>query len=142
MTDEFDVIVLGAGPTGENAADRAVRGGLTAAVVETELVGGECSYWACMPSKGLLRPVAAAAEAGQVRGITGARLEPAEVLARRDHFASNWTDDGQVKWLDGAGIALFRGNGRVAGDRCVYGGEKRLTAPQGVVIATGTAAVS
>jgi pyruvate/2-oxoglutarate dehydrogenase complex dihydrolipoamide dehydrogenase (E3) component len=141
MTEEFDVIVLGAGPTGENAADRAVRGGLTAAVVEAGLVGGECSYWACMPSKGLLRPVAAAAEAGQVRGVTGARLETAEVLARRDYFAHNWEDDGQVKWLDGAGIALFRGNGRIAGDRCVYAGEKRLTARQAVVIATGTAAV-
>jgi dihydrolipoamide dehydrogenase len=141
MTDEFDVIVLGAGPTGENVAERAVRGGLTAAVVEAELVGGECSYWACMPSKGLLRPVAAVAEAGQVRGVTGARLEPAEVLARRDDFASNWKDDGQVKWLDEAGIALFRGAGRIAGDRFVYAGEKRLTARQAVVVATGTAAV-
>src|SRR5260370_34880797 len=125
MSDEFAVIVIGAGPTGENVAGRAVRGGLTAAIVESELVGGECSYWACMPSKGLLRPVAAVAEAGQVRGVTGARLEPAEVLARRDYFASNWKDDGQVRWLDGAGITLFRGAGRIAGDRFVYVDEKR-----------------
>jgi dihydrolipoamide dehydrogenase len=141
MTDEFDVIVLGAGPTGENVAERAVRGGLTAAVVEAELVGGECSYWACMPSKALLRPVGVAAEARNVRGVAGVRLEPAEVLARRDYFASNWTDDGQVKWLAGAGIALLRGNGRIAGARCVEVAGKRLTARQAVVVATGTTAV-
>ncbi len=88
--DLYDVIVIGAGPTGENVADRAVRGGLSAVVVESELVGGECSYWACMPSKALLRPVGAVAEAGAVRGVTGARLEPAEVLARRDAFAHDW----------------------------------------------------
>jgi dihydrolipoamide dehydrogenase len=141
MTDEFDVIVLGAGPTGENVAGRAVRGGLSAAVVESELVGGECSYWACMPSKALLRPVAAAAEAGHVRGVTGARLEPDQVLARRDHFASSWKDDGQVKWLDGAGIALYRGAGRIAGDRFVHVAGKDLHARQAVVVATGTTAV-
>jgi pyruvate/2-oxoglutarate dehydrogenase complex dihydrolipoamide dehydrogenase (E3) component len=82
--DSYDVIVIGAGPTGENVADRAVRGGLSAVVVESELVGGECSYWACMPSKALLRPVGVVGEASAVRGVTGARLEPAEVLARRD----------------------------------------------------------
>lgn len=75
----YDVIVIGAGPTGENVAARAVRGGLTAVIVESELVGGECSYWACRPSKALLRPVAAAAEAAHVRGVTGAHLEPDEV---------------------------------------------------------------
>src|SRR6516225_7202306 len=108
MADEtYDVVVIGAGPTGENAADRAVRGGLTAAIVESELVGGECSYWACMPSKAMLRPVAAVAD--HLRGVTGARLAPAQVLARRDSFAHDWKDDGQVKWLDGAGIELFRG---------------------------------
>ena len=72
MADEtYDVIVIGAGPTGENVADRAVRGGLTAAIVEAELVGGECSYWACMPSKALLRPADVVAEAGAVRGVAG-----------------------------------------------------------------------
>src|SRR5271168_2579489 len=97
--DAYDVVVIGAGPTGENVADRAVRGGLTAAIVEGELVGGECSYWACMPSKALLRPAAAVAEAGAVRGVVGARLDPAEVLARRDSFAHGWKDAGQVEWL-------------------------------------------
>jgi pyruvate/2-oxoglutarate dehydrogenase complex dihydrolipoamide dehydrogenase (E3) component len=139
MTDEtYDVIVIGAGPTGENAADRAVRGGLSAVVVESELVGGECSYWACMPSKALLRPVGVVAEAGAVRGVPGARLEPAGVLARRDSFAHGWKDDGQVEWLHSAKISLVRGHGRLAGDRVVAVGDATLTARQAVVVATGT----
>src|ERR1700758_5790557 len=103
-SDTYDVIVIGAGPTGENAADRAVRGGLTAAIVEAELVGGECSYWACMPSKALLRPVGVVAEAAAVRGVAGARLEPPEVLARQDAFTHNWSDDGQAEWVKSAKI--------------------------------------
>jgi dihydrolipoamide dehydrogenase len=142
MADEtYDVIVIGAGPTGENVADRAVRGGLTAAVVEAELVGGECSYWACMPSKALLRPADVVAEAGAVRGVAGARLNPAEVLARRDSFAHGWKDDSQVEWLTGAKIDLFRGHGRIAGERLVTVGDLSLHARQAVVIATGTRAV-
>src|ERR1700691_352473 len=102
MADEtYDVIVIGAGPTGENVADRAVRGGLTAVVVESELVGGECSYWACMPSKALLRPISVAGDGAAVRGVTRARREPGEVLARRDTFTHDWKDDGQVEWLNG-----------------------------------------
>jgi dihydrolipoamide dehydrogenase len=142
MADEtYDVIVIGAGPTGENVADRAVKGGLTAAIVEAELVGGECSYWACMPSKALLRPADVVAEAGAVRGVTGARLNPAEVLARRDSFAHGWKDDGQVEWLTGAKVDLFRGHGRIAGERLVTVGDVTLRARQAVVIATGTRAV-
>jgi pyruvate/2-oxoglutarate dehydrogenase complex dihydrolipoamide dehydrogenase (E3) component len=142
MADEFDVIVIGAGPTGENAAARAVRGGLTAAIVESELVGGECSYWACMPSKALLRPVVAAAEAARVRGVTGTALQPAEVLARRDYWASDWKDDGQVKWLRGEGIELFRGMGRITGQRTVRVGDgPQLRARHAVVVATGSDAV-
>ena len=142
MADEtYDVIVIGAGPTGENVADRAVRGGLTAVVVEAELVGGECSYWACMPSKALLRPADVVAEAGAVRGVAGARLNPAEVLARRDSFAHGWKDDSQVEWLTGAKIDLVRGHGRIAGERLVTVGDLSLHARQAVVIATGTRAV-
>jgi len=142
VADEtYDVIVIGAGPTGENVADRAVRGGLTAVVVEAELVGGECSYWACMPSKALLRPADVVAEAGAVRGVAGARLNPAEVLARRDSFAHGWKDDGQVEWLTGAKIDLIRGHGRIAGERLVTVGDVSLHARQAVVIATGTRAV-
>src|ERR1700744_2878349 len=95
--DTYDVIVIGAGPTGENVADRAVKGGLTAAIVESELVGGEGSYWACMPSKGLRRPGAGVAEPRPAQGARGAELDPPAVLSRRDRFASNWKDDGQVE---------------------------------------------
>ena len=147
--DTYDVIVIGAGPTGENVADRAVRGGLTAVIVESELVGGECSYWACMPSKALLRPASVVAEAAALRGVTGARLEPAEVFKRRDSFTHDWQDDGQVQWLDGAKISLVRGHGRLAGPRTVtveragQGAPERVTlnARQAVAVSTGTSAV-
>ncbi|MEV4279843.1 dihydrolipoyl dehydrogenase family protein [Actinoplanes xinjiangensis] len=150
MTDlTYDVIVLGAGPVGENVADRVVQGGLTAAVVERELVGGECSYWACMPTKALLRSAAVLRAARRLPGareaVTG-DLDAAAVLARRDAFASHWTDDGQVAWLESAGIALHRGHGRIAGDRVVEvtgadGGTTVLTARHAVVIATGSGAL-
>jgi len=95
----FDVIVIGAGPVGENVADRVIRGGLSAAVVERELVGGECSYWACMPTKALLRSASALRAARRLPGareaITG-DLDAAAVLRRRNEFASHWKDDGQV----------------------------------------------
>jgi pyruvate/2-oxoglutarate dehydrogenase complex dihydrolipoamide dehydrogenase (E3) component len=141
VADVYDVIVIGAGPTGENVAGRAVRGGLTAAIVESELVGGECSYWACMPSKALLRPVAAVSEANHVRGAGGARLDVPEVLQRRDKFTHNWVDDGQVEWLKNARVDLFRGAGRISGDRVVKVADSELTARQAVVVAVGTRAV-
>ena len=140
-SDTYDVIVIGAGPTGENVADRAVRGGLTAVIVESELVGGECSYWACMPSKALLRPVGVVAEAAAVRGVAGARLEPSEVLARRDSFAHDWKDDGQVAWLNSAKVALVRGHARLAGERLVTVGDVTLSARHAVCVATGTGAL-
>jgi dihydrolipoamide dehydrogenase len=139
--ETYDVIVIGAGPTGENVADRAVRGGLSAVIVESELVGGECSYWACMPSKALLRPVGVVAEAAAVRGVTGARLETAEVLKRRDTFTHGWKDDGQVSWLESAKVDLVRGHGRLAGERTVVVGDVTLTARHAVCVATGTGAV-
>ncbi|MEZ0066445.1 pyruvate/2-oxoglutarate dehydrogenase complex dihydrolipoamide dehydrogenase (E3) component [Streptacidiphilus sp. MAP12-20] len=146
--DEFDVVVLGAGPTGENLADRVHAGGLSVAVVEHELVGGECSYWACMPSKALLRPAAALADARRVAGsreaVTGG-LDVAAVLSRRDDFASHWKDDGQVRWLDGVGITLVRGHGRLDGEKRVVvetaEGERRvLVARHAVALCTGTRA--
>ncbi|MER6812588.1 NAD(P)/FAD-dependent oxidoreductase [Spirillospora sp. NPDC000708] len=146
--DEFDVVVLGAGPTGENLAERAHAGGLSVAVVESELVGGECSYWACMPSKALLRPAAALADARRLPGAreaAGGRLDAAAVLARRDEFTSHWKDDGQVAWLEGAGLVLVRGHGRLDGEKRVVvrtpDGEQRvLTARHAVAVCTGTRA--
>ncbi len=118
--ETYDVIVIGGGPVGENAADRASRTGLSVAVVEAELVGGECSYWACMPSKALLRPGAALAAARAVPGVrTDPELDPAPILARRDEMVSHWDDSGQVQWLDGAGISLVRGLGRLVGEKLV-----------------------
>ncbi|MDP9793257.1 dihydrolipoamide dehydrogenase [Catenuloplanes nepalensis] len=136
----YDVIVIGAGPAGENVADRAVKGGLTAAIVERELVGGECSYWACMPTKALLRSAAARRAALSVPGVPVGDLDPAAVLRRRDEFAAHWKDDSQVGWLDSAGIALHRGAGRIVADRVVEVGDVRLTARHAVVVATGTSA--
>jgi dihydrolipoamide dehydrogenase len=142
----YDVIVLGAGSTGENVADIAVRGGLSAVLVESDLVGGECSYWACMPSKALLRGTEALAEARAVSGAAAAvtgEQDVAATLARRDRFTSNWKDDGQVRWVRGAGIDLVRGFGRLDGERTVVvtgddGEETRLTARHAVAVCTGS----
>jgi dihydrolipoamide dehydrogenase len=145
---EYDVIVIGAGPTGENVASRAVKGGLTAAIVESDLVGGECSYWACIPSKALLRPGSALAGALSVAGareaITG-KLDVPAVFKRRDSFVANWNDSGQAKWLSHATIDLVRGHGRLAGERRVAvtrkeGAQTILTARQAVVVCTGSRA--
>src|SRR5580704_14131736 len=148
MSDSlFDVIVLGAGPTGENVADRAVKGGLTAAIVESYLVGGECSYYACIPSKVLLRSSAALEAARRVEGakqaITGP-LNASAALARRTSFTASWRDEGQVEWLKNAHVTLLRGHARLVGERMVEvratdGSLTRLSARHAVVIATGTA---
>ena len=139
---ETDVVVIGAGPVGENVADRVVKGGLEAVIVEGELVGGECSYWACMPSKALLRPGAALRAAQAVQGVTGGGLDPAAILERRDRITAHWDDSGQVRWLESAGIDLVRGWGRIAGEKRVIvatgDGEVELTARHAVVIATGS----
>ena len=121
---QYDVVVLGAGSTGENVADRAGRGGLSVVVVEDELVGGECSYWACMPSKALLRPGAVLAAARAVPGaadaVTG-RLDVAGTLARRNTFASHWDDHSQVEWLDGSRILYgLPGQGAAAAESNVW----------------------
>ena len=144
----YDVIVLGGGSTGENVADIVVRGGLSAVLVESELVGGECSYWACMPSKALLRGTEALAEARAVSGAAAAvtgEQDVAATLARRDGFTSQWKDDGQVEWVRGAGIDLVRGAGRLEGERTVVvtgsdGASTRLTARHAVAVCTGSAA--
>ncbi|MFJ3334919.1 dihydrolipoyl dehydrogenase family protein [Streptomyces sp. NPDC086766] len=144
----YDVVVLGAGPVGENVADRTRAAGLSTAVVESELVGGECSYWACMPSKALLRPVIARADARRLPGLRQAvqgPLDTAAVLARRDEYTSHWHDDGQVGWLDGIGADLHRGHGRLDGPRTVTvtgpdGARTVLTARHAVAVCTGSRA--
>ncbi|MDL2075972.1 NAD(P)/FAD-dependent oxidoreductase [Streptomyces sp. GXMU-J15] len=145
----YDVVIIGAGPVGENVADRTRAAGLSTAVVESELVGGECSYWACMPSKALLRPVIARADARRLPGLSAAvqgPLDAAAVTARRDEVAAHWKDDGQVGWLDSVGADLYRGHGRIAGPRTVTvtgsdGTERVLTARHAVAVCTGTRAV-
>ena len=142
----YDVVVLGAGSTGENVADVVVKGGLSAVLVESELVGGECSYWACMPSKALLRGTEVLTEARAVDGakqaVTGEQ-DVAATLARRDTFTHSWDDSSQVDWVKGAGIDLVRGTGRLAGERAVVvtdadGNETRLTARVAVAVCTGS----
>jgi pyruvate/2-oxoglutarate dehydrogenase complex dihydrolipoamide dehydrogenase (E3) component len=144
-SQQFDVIVLGAGPAGENAADVAVRHGLSAAIVERELVGGECSYWACMPSKALLRPGDIQDAAGRAPGFVGGEIDVDKALKRRDALAAHWDDSGQVSWLEGAGVILLRGHGRLAGERVVEvegedGSIDRFEATKAVILATGTSA--
>ena len=146
--DSYDVVVLGAGPVGQNAAERARAGGLSVAMVERELVGGECSYWACVPSKALLRPVIALADADHVDGAREAvsgSINVAGVFGRRDRYVSNWDDAGQADWVAEIGATLVRGHGRLDGPRRVTvtaadGDVSVLTARHAVVICTGSRA--
>ncbi len=145
---EFDAIVIGAGPAGEVAAGRIAAGGLRTAIVERELIGGECSYWGCIPSKTLLRPGDVIATARRVPGAAAAvtgEIDVEAALARRDYMTSSWDDAGQEPWLHDNHIELFRGTARLAGPRMVEvtaadGTMTRLTAQRAVVLATGTRA--
>jgi pyruvate/2-oxoglutarate dehydrogenase complex dihydrolipoamide dehydrogenase (E3) component len=144
MTERsFDAIVLGAGPAGEVAAGRLADGGLSVALVEPELVGGECSFYACMPSKALLRPGELLAEVRRVPGaaeaVTG-DVDAAAALARRDEVIHDLDDAVQLPWIESKGIELLRGRGRIEGERRVRVGDELLTAGRAVVVATGSAA--
>jgi dihydrolipoamide dehydrogenase len=145
MSDVFDVVVIGGGPAGENVVGRCADGGLSVALVERELVGGECSYWGCVPSKTLIRPGDVLAAARRVPGAAEAvngEIDTAAAFSQRDYMTSSWNDEGQVRWLDEVGATLVRGHGRLAGERVVEvtngDATRRLEARQAVVLATGT----
>jgi pyruvate/2-oxoglutarate dehydrogenase complex dihydrolipoamide dehydrogenase (E3) component len=134
----FDVVVIGAGPAGEVVAGRLGEAGVEVALVEQHLVGGECSYYACMPSKSLLRPGELLAEVGRVPGLKADRLDAAAVLARRDEVIHDRDDSSQLPWLEQRGVTLVRGHGKLDGERRVRVAEDVLVARQAVVVATGS----
>jgi dihydrolipoamide dehydrogenase len=144
MEREFDVVVIGAGPAGEIAAGRLAEwGGKRVAIVESHLVGGECSFYACMPSKALLRPQEVLAEAARVPGAAEAasgKLDAEAVLRRRDRIVNDLDDCNQVPWLEARNIELVRGHGRLDGERRVRVDDDLLIARDAVVIAVGSGA--
>ncbi len=150
VPDVFDVVIIGAGPAGEIVGERAVKAGLSAVVIENNLVGGECSYWACMPSKALLRPGEALRAVRRVPGARGAvtgEIDLADALKRRDALISDLDDKWQVKWLDDTKISLIRGHARITGEKLVEvtskdGTVSEVTANKAVVIATGSVSAS
>jgi len=141
MDREFDVVVLGAGPAGEVAAGRLGEAGLEVALVEAHLIGGECSYYACMPSKALLRPAELAAEVRRVPGLTVTGPDPAAVLERRDEVIHELDDSSQLPWLEQRGVTVVRGFGRLDGESRIRVAGDLLTARRAVVVATGSGAV-
>jgi pyruvate/2-oxoglutarate dehydrogenase complex dihydrolipoamide dehydrogenase (E3) component len=139
---EFDVVVLGAGPAGEVCAGRLGEAGLEVAIVEPHLLGGECSFYACMPSKALLRPGELLAEVRRIPGVREAvsgGLDAAAVLKRRDEIIHDLDDSSQLPWLEKRGVTVVRGPGRIEGERTVRVGDDTLVARRAVVVATGTA---
>ena len=142
MEKEFDVVVIGAGPAGEVACGRLADAGLEVALCEQHLVGGECAFYACMPSKALLRPAELIGEVERVPGVQLASSSPApaEVLARRDEVIHDLDDAAQLPWLSDRGVTLFRAAGRLDGERRVVAGDDVLVARKGVVLATGSSA--
>ena len=138
---EFDVVVIGAGPAGEVLAGRLAERGLATAVVESGLIGGECAFYACMPSKALLRPAELLGEAQRVPGVreaVTAALDADAVLRRRDEIVHDRDDSDQLTWLTDRGITVVREHGRLDGARLVRAGDELLRARRAVAIATGS----
>ena len=138
---EFDVVVIGAGAAGEVTAGRLGQNGLSVAIVEDRLVGGECSFYACMPSKALLRPVELGHEVTRVPGLAIGPLDVDAVLRRRDEVIDHLDDSRQLPWLEERGVTLVRGRGRLDGERRVVVDDELLLARKAVVVATGSAAL-
>jgi pyruvate/2-oxoglutarate dehydrogenase complex dihydrolipoamide dehydrogenase (E3) component len=146
MAEEYDVIIIGGGAAGENVAGRTSPGGLSTVIIDSELVGGECTYWACMPSKALLRPAETLKAATRVPAAAGAvtgDVDAEKALRSRDAFANGWDDYWQVKWVESVEADLIRGHARITGERQVSvelagGGVQELVARKAVVIATGS----
>jgi pyruvate/2-oxoglutarate dehydrogenase complex dihydrolipoamide dehydrogenase (E3) component len=140
VADRYDAVVIGAGPAGEVIAGELADGGMRVAIVERELVAGECSYWACIPSKTLLRPGEAVEQSREVDGakeaVTG-DVDSRSAFSYRDFMVSDYDDSGQVKWLDSKGIELFRGDGRIDGPGRVAVGDQVLETER-IVVATGS----
>jgi pyruvate/2-oxoglutarate dehydrogenase complex dihydrolipoamide dehydrogenase (E3) component len=139
----YDAVVLGAGPAGEVLAGRLADQGMKVAIVEKDLVGGECSYYACMPSKALLRPADVLAEAKRIPGVPvadDAGLDPAAILERRDKVIHGKDDSAQMPWLEERGIDLYRGSGRFVGEGRIAIGDDELVAERATIIATGSGA--
>ncbi|MBA3262550.1 MAG: NAD(P)/FAD-dependent oxidoreductase [Thermoleophilaceae bacterium] len=137
MSDQFDAIVIGAGPAGEVATSRLSDQGLTTALVERELVGGECAYWACIPSKTLLRPPEAQAEARRAPGLEAPEAHWREIASYRDYMVRNLDDAGAIKGYEDAGVTVIKGQARILGPGAIEVNGQRLDTER-IVIATGS----
>ena len=137
MSEHFDVVVIGLGPGGEVAASRLLSAGRRVAVIERELIGGECGYWACIPSKTLLRPPEARGEVDRAAGVEGARLDWASTRAWRDDMIRHLDDSRQVDGYAEQGATVIKGSARITGPGAVDVAGRSLSADD-IIIATGS----